>query len=212
MPVRTAPVPAERVLYQTSKRLLDLAGAVFGLMFFFLLLGPVAAAIRLDSKGPVFFIQTRVGQYGRRFKFIKFRTMAVDAHVRQWELNGLNETGGPTFKLARDPRVTRVGQWLRRASLDEVPQFWNVLKGEMSLVGPRPPLLHEVGQYDAVQKIRMTVPQGMTGLWQVRGRSGLKFDQMVNLDVHYALHACFPLDLRILWLTLPTVWRGRGAV
>jgi lipopolysaccharide/colanic/teichoic acid biosynthesis glycosyltransferase len=136
----------------------------------------------------------------------------VGAHHRQWELNALNETGGVTFKVSRDPRITRVGKWLRRSSLDEIPQFWNVLKGEMSLVGPRPPLLHEVGHYDRNQQIRMTVPQGLTGLWQVRGRSSLGFDKMVDLDVQYALHADINLDLRILAMTLPVVFRGRGAV
>jgi lipopolysaccharide/colanic/teichoic acid biosynthesis glycosyltransferase len=138
--------------------------------------------------------------------------MAVNAHQRQWELDAQNETGGVTFKVSRDPRITRIGKWLRRSSLDEVPQFWNVLKGEMSLVGPRPPLLHEVGRYDRNQQIRMTVPQGLTGLWQVRGRSTLGFDKMVDLDVQYALHANLNLDLQILALTLPVVFRGRGAV
>jgi len=201
-----------RALYRFSKRLTDVAGSFVGLAFFFVLFLPIAFFIRADSKGPIFFVQTRVGHYGRRFKFIKFRTMAVNAHVKQWELDKLNETGGLTFKLANDPRVTRVGKFLRRTSLDEIPQFWNVMKGEMSLVGPRPPLLHEVGRYDDTQKIRMTVPQGLTGLWQVRGRSGLKFDQMVDLDVHYALHANFILDFRILLATLPTVLRRQGAV
>jgi lipopolysaccharide/colanic/teichoic acid biosynthesis glycosyltransferase len=157
-------------------------------------------------------VQTRVGQYGHRFKFIKFRTMKVGAHLRQWELDDLNESGGITFKLSNDPRITRVGRFLRRTSLDEMPQFWNVLRGDMSLVGPRPPLLREVSQYNEIQKVRMSVPQGMTGLWQVRGRSNLKFDDMVDLDVHYALHASLAIDLKILLATFPTVLLGRGAV
>jgi lipopolysaccharide/colanic/teichoic acid biosynthesis glycosyltransferase len=168
--------------------------------------------IKCDSRGPVFFIQTRVGQYGQRFKFIKFRTMLVGAHQRQWELDDLNESGGLTFKLRDDPRVTRAGRLLRRTSLDEMPQFWNVLRGDMSLVGPRPPLLREVSSYNDIQKVRMTVPQGMTGLWQVRGRSNLRFEEMVDLDVYYALHPSLRLDMKILMATFPTVLFGRGAV
>jgi lipopolysaccharide/colanic/teichoic acid biosynthesis glycosyltransferase len=191
---------------------LDIVGSLFGLSLLFLLFPLLAFWIKWDSPGPVFFVQTRVGQYGQRFKFIKFRTMAVGAHHKQWELDGLNETGGLTFKVANDPRVTRIGRLLRQSSLDELPQFWNVLKGEMSLVGPRPPLLHEVGRYGDAQKVRMTVPQGMTGLWQVRGRSRLGFDAMVDLDSYYALHASMALDCKILFLTLPTVLGRRGAV
>ena len=138
--------------------------------------------------------------------------MRVGAHTRQWELDDLNESGGLTFKMARDPRVTRMGGFLRRTSLDELPQFWNVLRGDMSLVGPRPPLLREVDNYNDIQKVRMTVPQGMTGLWQVRGRSRLRFDAMVDLDVWYALHPSVRLDLKILLATFPTVLFGRGAV
>jgi len=187
-------------------------GALVGLLIFFLLFPFLALLIKLDSSGPTFFIQTRVGQYGRRFKFVKLRTMHVDAHIKQWELDEFNETGGLTFKMTRDPRVTRIGKWLRRSSLDEMPQFWNVLRGEMSLVGPRPPLLREVAQYDDHQRLRLTVPQGMTGLWQIRGRSGLRFGDMTNLDAWYALHASYPIDLYILVRTFPIVLLGRGAL
>ena len=199
-------------VYRALKRLVDIVGALFGLMALFCVFGILVLFIKLDSRGPIFFVQTRVGQYGHRFKFIKFRTMKVGAHLRQWELDDLNESGGITFKLSKDPRITRVGRFLRRSSLDEMPQFWNVLRGDMSLVGPRPPLLREVSQYNDIQKVRMTVPQGMTGLWQVRGRSNLKFDDMVDLDVHYALHASMAIDLKILMATFPTVFLGRGAV
>jgi lipopolysaccharide/colanic/teichoic acid biosynthesis glycosyltransferase len=198
--------------YRAGKRALDIAGALAGLMFLFLLFPFMVVLIKFDSRGPIFFVQTRVGQYGQRFKFVKFRTMRVGAHQQQWELDNLNESGGLTFKLSNDPRVTRVGRFLRRTSLDEVPQFWNVLRGEMSLVGPRPPLLREVSQYTDLQKVRMTVPQGMTGLWQVRGRSRLKFDDMVDLDLYYALHPSLRLDAKILMATIPTVLFGRGAV
>jgi lipopolysaccharide/colanic/teichoic acid biosynthesis glycosyltransferase len=198
--------------YRGVKRLVDIVGSLLGLMALFLLFFFLVALIKIDSRGPIFFVQTRVGQYGHRFKFIKFRTMKVGAHLRQWELDNLNESGGLTFKLHNDPRITRVGRILRRTSLDEIPQFWNVLRGEMSLVGPRPPLLREVSQYNDIQKVRMTVPQGMTGLWQVRGRSNLKFDDMVDLDVYYALHPSLSIDLKILMATFPTVFLGRGAV
>jgi lipopolysaccharide/colanic/teichoic acid biosynthesis glycosyltransferase len=209
---RTSGKGLSRSGYRAAKRMLDIAGAISGLLALFCLFPVLVLLIKIDSRGPVFFVQTRVGQYGHRFKFIKFRTMRVGAHQQQWELDNLNESGGLTFKLRDDPRVTRVGRFLRRTSLDEMPQFWNVLRGEMSLVGPRPPLLREVSQYNDIQKVRMTVPQGMTGLWQVRGRSNLKFDDMVDLDVWYALHPSMSIDLKILMATFPTVFLGRGAV
>jgi len=198
--------------YCAGKRILDILGALAGLMILFVLFPFMVALIKFDSRGPIFFVQTRVGQYGHRFKFIKFRTMRVGAHQQQWELDNLNESGGLTFKLSNDPRITKMGRFLRRTSLDEMPQFWNVLRGDMSLVGPRPPLLREVSQYNDIQKVRMTVPQGMTGLWQVRGRSKLKFSDMVDLDVYYALHPSLVIDMKILMATIPTVLFGRGAV
>lgn len=193
------------------KRGIDIVGALFGLVLLFLLFPFVALAIKLNSRGPVLFVQTRVGRYGQRFKFIKFRTMHVRAHLRQWDLDNLNEAGSVTFKMTSDPRITAVGRYLRRTSIDEMPQFWNVLMGEMSLVGPRPPLLREVPQYDDLQKVRMSVPQGMTGLWQVRGRSLLHFSDMIDLDVYYALNPSLSLDFRIMMATLPAVLCGRGA-
>jgi len=198
--------------YKVFKRSFDILGSIVGLMLLFLAFPILVILIKMDSSGPIFFIQTRVGQYGHRFKFIKFRTMKVGSFQKQWEVDNLNESGGLTFKLQNDPRITKFGKFLRRSSMDEFPQFWNVLLGQMTLVGPRPPLLREVGQYNNIQKVRMTVPQGMTGLWQVRGRSNLKFDQMVDLDVYYALHASLVLDLKILLITFPTVFFGRGAV
>jgi lipopolysaccharide/colanic/teichoic acid biosynthesis glycosyltransferase len=197
--------------YGVIKRIVDIIGSLIGLLVFILLLPVIALLIKLDSPGPVFFFQTRIGQYGRKIKFIKFRTMIVDAHLKQSELDTLNETNGLTFKIAHDPRVTRVGKWLRKTSLDELPQFWIVLTGGMSLVGPRPPLVTEVDRYDEIQKIRLSVPQGITGLWQVHGRSKLEFSEMVNLDTFYALHASSRLDLKILFYTFPAVVLGRGA-
>ncbi len=190
---------------------MDLAGGLLGTLILFLLMPIIAFFIKLESKGPIFFFQTRVGQYGRTFKFIKFRTMIVDAHVKQGELDQFNETGGVTFKMSKDPRITKVGKWLRRTSLDEIPQFWLVLLGKMSLVGPRPPLIGEVERYDDYQKIRMTVPQGMSGLWQVKGRSNTKFSQMANLDVYYAQNCSFLMDISIILKTFPVIFFGRGA-
>ncbi len=181
------------------------------MLFLFTILPLIALFIKFDSPGPLFFFQTRVGRYGKKFQFIKFRTMEVNAHTNQWELDMFNETAGLTFKMKNDPRITRVGKVLRKTSLDELPQLWSILLGHMSLVGPRPPLLKEFEHYDSKQNLRMTVPQGLTGLWQVRGRSTLGFDDMVDLDVKYALHTSYWLDLKIILYTIPTVLLGRGA-
>lgn len=208
----TATEAAHDFAYRLVKRATDILGALVGLLILFLAFPFLILLIKHDSPGPIFFVQTRVGQYGQRFKFIKFRTMRVGAHLKQWELDNLNESGGLTFKMAHDPRITRLGSFLRRTSLDEMPQFWNVLRGDMSLVGPRPPLLREVTHYNEMQKVRMTVPQGMTGLWQVRGRSKLQFEDMVDLDIWYALNPSIRLDFKILLATFPTVFFGRGAV
>jgi lipopolysaccharide/colanic/teichoic acid biosynthesis glycosyltransferase len=201
----------QQAWYPTLKRGIDVLGGLVGLLFLFFVFPILAVAIKVNSRGPIFFIQTRVGQYGKKFKFVKFRTMVVDAHQKQWELDNFNETGGVTFKMSNDPRVTSLGFWLRRSSLDETPQFWNVLRGDMSLVGPRPPLIGEVERYNDMQRIRMTVPQGMTGLWQIRGRSGLRFKDMTDLDSYYAKHANLWIDATILGMTLPVVLFGRGA-
>jgi lipopolysaccharide/colanic/teichoic acid biosynthesis glycosyltransferase len=198
-------------MYAVLKRILDLCVAVPGVLFLAAITLPVGLAIQLTSYGPVFFHQTRVGKNGRRFRLHKFRTMVLDAALTQEQLDQLNETTGPTFKIKADPRVTGVGRFLRKFSLDEVPQFWNVLKGDMSIVGPRPPLVHEVMSYGPRELRRLTVPQGLTGLWQVSGRSQLKFHQMINLDLAYLERLSIWLDLKILLLTVPTVLRGKGA-
>lgn len=199
-------------MYHPVKRLLDIFGALTGMLGLVALLPFLALAIRLNSSGPVFFVQTRVGKNGRKFRFIKLRTMSVDSDLPDTMLDLINETGGITFKSARDPRVTRVGRWLRNLSLDELPQFINVLRGDMSLVGPRPPLVSEVERYSETQMLRLSVPQGMTGLWQVLGRSLLKFEEMVDLDLYYIKNASLTLDLWILALTIPAVLLRRGAM
>jgi len=192
------------------KRLMDLAGAVVGLIATGFLLPFIALAIKLDSSGPVFFSQERVGQNGRRFRMYKFRTMRERAHDEQESLAERNEMRGPIFKVANDPRVTRVGKWLRRLSLDELPQFWNVLKGEMSLVGTRPPTPQEVEQYELWHYRRISIRPGMTGLWQVRGRGRIKdFDEIVRLDLKYVDEWSLALDVKVLLRTLLNFARGQ---
>jgi exopolysaccharide biosynthesis polyprenyl glycosylphosphotransferase len=168
-------------------------------------------AIRLDSPGPVIFRQTRIGRNGRPFEFLKFRTMVTDAEQRKAELMEYNERPGAAFKMKNDPRRTRVGAWLRRSSLDEIPQFWNVLRGEMSLVGPRPAIPEEVALYEVWQRRRLEVMPGCTGLWQVTGRSNTTFEEMVRLDIYYAEHWSLAMDIRILLLTVPAIVTARGA-
>ncbi len=170
----------------------------------------VAVAVRSDG-GPVFFRQTRVGRHGETFKMIKFRSMVVDAEHLRAELLLFNEGGGPLFKMRRDPRVTRVGNWLRRYSLDELPQLINVLDGSMSLVGPRPPLPDEVDKYSRETHRRLHVRPGLTGLWQVSGRSDLSWEESIRLDLRYVENWSLALDALILWKTVGAVVRGDGA-
>lgn len=193
------------------KRVFDLCGAVLGLILGAPLFAIIALAIKLDSPGPVFFKQTRVGKNHRQFRIIKFRSMRVGAEQEQQKLQELNEADGPLFKIRDDPRLTRVGAILRRTSLDELPQVFNVIRGEMSLVGPRPPVPDEVTRYQPWHMQRLTVPGGMTGLWQVSGRSELTFDEMVLLDIYYIEHWSPWLDLQILLRTVPKVLLATGA-
>ncbi len=188
---------------------LGLAGLVGLLLSPFLAL--IAVAIKLDSPGPVIYAQTRVGRNGRLFSCYKFRSMVDHADQMQDELADRNEASGPLFKVRDDPRRTRVGRFLRRWSLDELPQLWNVLRGEMSLVGPRPNLPSEVAQYQEWHKKRLLASPGITGLWQVSGRSDLTFDEMVLLDVYYVENWSIGLDLSILLRSLPAVLRAKGA-
>jgi len=171
----------------------------------------IALAIRLDDGGPVLFRQTRVGRGGSEFSLLKFRSMAPDAEARRLTLGVMNERTGPVFKIRRDPRITRVGRLLRRWSLDELPQLFNVLRGDMSLVGPRPALPSEVARYSDLQRERLSVPPGLTGLWQVSGRASLSFERSVELDLFYVHHRSLALNLRLLARTLPAVLSGRGA-
>ncbi|HTY08268.1 MAG TPA: sugar transferase [Candidatus Edwardsbacteria bacterium] len=193
------------------KRAMDIVLATLGLLVIapaFLL---IMALIVIDSPGWPFYRQLRLGERERPFWLIKFRTMLRDADKMKQQLSQQNEADGPIFKIRNDPRITKVGRWLRRLSLDELPQLINVLKGEMSLVGPRPPLPAEVARYKEWQKKRLDGPQGMTGLWQISGRSELAFEEMVLLDIYYLEHWSPILDLEILFKTIPVVMLGKGA-
>lgn len=194
-----------------GKRLLDVVLASLGLVATLPFLLAIMIAIRLDSPGPVIFVQDRVGKRGRRFRFFKFRSMFVDAEKRRAEIESRNEVDGPVFKMRKDPRVTKVGAFLRRTSLDELPQLVNVLKGEMSLVGPRPPLPREVEAYRPGDMVRLSVKPGLTCLWQIRGRSTLGFDTWMEYDREYVRNLSPWLDLSILVRTVWAVISCRGA-
>ncbi len=194
-----------------AKRVLDVAVAGLFLLLFAWLYLLLAVLIKATSPGPVLFRQERVGLNGRRFTFYKFRSMVADAEARRADVEHLNEMDGPVFKAAGDPRITRVGRWLRKFSLDELPQMWNVLTGEMSLVGPRPPVPTEVEQYETWQRRRLSMRPGLTCLWQVSGRNEIDFRQWMELDLQYIDAWSFGLDLVILLRTVPAVLLGRGA-
>jgi exopolysaccharide biosynthesis polyprenyl glycosylphosphotransferase len=193
------------------KRALDVVLVSLGLIAISPLLALLAVLIKLDSRGPVFYGQVRVGKDGRHFRMLKFRSMVVNADRLKAELQHQNEASGPMFKMRRDPRVTRVGRFIRRWSLDELPQLFNVLRGDMSLVGPRPPVPSEVAQYEDWQLGRLRAVPGVTGLWQVSGRSEVSFHDMVRLDLHYIRNWSLALDIEILLRTIPAVLTSRGA-
>jgi exopolysaccharide biosynthesis polyprenyl glycosylphosphotransferase len=196
---------------EALKRLLDIVLSALGLVALLPIWLAIMVAIRLDSPGPAIFIQERVGIHGRRFRFYKFRSMYADAEQRLAEVLAHNETDGPVFKMRNDPRISRVGAFLRRTSLDEMPQLINVLKGEMSLVGPRPPLPREVEQYRPGDIVRLSVKPGLTCLWQVSGRSQVGFDQWMEYDREYVRNMSLWLDLQILLRTVWVVISCRGA-
>ncbi|WP_093029671.1 sugar transferase [Thiocapsa roseopersicina] len=194
------------------KRTLDilLAGPLFILLL--PIFGLLVLAIRLESPGPALFKQTRVGRWGQIFTMYKFRSMYMDAEARKAELLAENEmSGGVTFKMQRDPRITRIGRFIRKASIDELPQLWNVIKGDMSLVGPRPPVPAEVDEYSLSDRRRLEVTPGITCIWQVSGRSDIPFPEQVELDVRYIESQSLLTDLKLLWQTVPAVLFGRGA-
>lgn len=194
------------------KRCIDIFGGMVGLLITAILTPFIAAAIKLDSKGPVFFAQIRIGKNGRRFKMYKFRSMYIDAEERKKELASQNEMQGLMFKMENDPRITRVGKILRKTSLDELPQFFNILKGDMSLVGTRPPTCDEFEKYDIEYRRRLSITPGLTGMWQVSGRSDITdFDEVVKLDLEYIDNWSISLDIKILFQTVAVVLFGKGS-
>jgi len=196
---------------QVLKRMVDILFSLTVLIVISPLLGLIALIIKMDSDGPVFFGQERVGKNGRIFTLYKFRSMTQDAEIQRDLIQDLNEADGPLFKIKDDPRLTGAGRWLRRFSLDELPQLYNVLRGDMSLVGPRPALAEEVEKYQPWHRRRLEIAPGITGLWQVSGRSDLPFDEMALLDIYYAERWNPALDFKILLRTIPTVILGDGA-
>lgn len=195
-----------------GKRLLDLVVGSVALALAAPAIAAAAVAVKLDSPGPVFHRAVRVGRGGRKFTFLKLRSMQVGAEELRGLLLHLNpQAQGPAFKLHNDPRVTRVGRFLRKTSLDELPQLWHVLQGSMSLVGPRPPFPEEVEKYEPWMLRRLSVRPGLTCLWQIRGRSDLSFDEWMRLDLEYVDRSSLLLDLQILALTLPAVLSAKGA-
>jgi lipopolysaccharide/colanic/teichoic acid biosynthesis glycosyltransferase len=215
-------IPPKR-LPRAAKRLMDIVGSLMALLLGLPLLIAIAIAIKLTSKGPVLFCQERLGQYGKKFNFLKFRSMSVnnDSSIHEEYIksfianaNGSSQTaeGPTTYKIAADPRITHLGRFLRKTSLDELPQFVNVLNGDMSLVGPRPPVLYEAERYHVWHRTRLLAAKpGLTGLWQVAGRSRVKFDDMVRMDLKYATSWSLWLDIKILLRTPLAVVSGNGA-
>jgi len=195
------------------KRGIDIVGATLAVILLSPVLIATAIAVKMTSPGPVLFIQPRYGFNRRRFPMYKFRTMVVDAEQRMKDIEHLNEAAGPIFKIKKDPRLTKIGSFLREASLDELPQLFNVLLGHMSLVGPRPMSVRDVSRFsEATLMRRFSVLPGMTGLWQVSGRSSLTFTDWIALDLKYIDNWSLTEDLRILLITVPVVVRGRGAM
>ncbi len=199
------------VWQRALKRAMDLLVIVILGIPILLLTAVITIAIKLDSPGPIIYAGERIGRGGKPFKMYKFRSMVIDADQQKNALKALNEADGPLFKMRNDPRLTRIGKWLRKTSLDELPQFYNVLLGTMSLVGPRPPLPEEVEEYKPWQRQRLSVIGGITGLWQVSGRSDLTFDELCLLDIYYIENWSLSLDIRIMLQTIPYTLFGRGA-
>jgi lipopolysaccharide/colanic/teichoic acid biosynthesis glycosyltransferase len=197
--------------HKILKRVLDIAGALIGLIF----LGPfillLALAVKLDSAGSAFFLQERIGENGRRFKMIKLRSMRASAERERSLVMVANSSSSPTLKISDDPRVTRLGRWLRRWSLDELPQLWNVLRGDMSLVGPRPEESAVVAGYSDWHRQRLAIKPGLTGPMQINGRGLLSLDERVRLELNYIENYSIWLDLEILIKTIPAVLSGWGA-
>ena len=200
------------LIYLFIKRLMDIVGASIGIILTAPIMLVVAILVKLeDPKGPILFSQIRNGEYPKTFKMYKFRSMYVDAEERLEEIMHLNEQSGPAFKIKDDPRITKVGKFIRKTSLDELPQLFNVLKGDMSLVGPRPALPREVEQYTSYQRQRLLVKPGLTCIWQVSGRNNIGFDEWVELDIKYIKTRNLWLDIKLILLTIPAMLGDENA-
>ncbi|WP_201298473.1 sugar transferase [Arthrobacter sp. 9AX] len=211
LPLMHVDIPQYSGAKHVLKRVMDVAAALTALLVLSPVLLVLALTVRLDSPGPVFFRQDRIGKGGSVFGMFKFRSMVVDAEARLAELNAQNQGAGVLFKMRDDPRVTRCGRWMRKYSLDELPQLWNVVLGHMSMVGPRPPLDREVSAYERHTHRRLLIKPGITGLWQINGRSDLSWDEAVRLDLYYVENWSIAGDLLILWRTFRAVIRPSGA-
>lgn len=197
--------------YYFIKRMIDCIGALCGILILSPVMIIVAIWIKLDSKGPVFFAQNRVGQDGKGFKMYKFRSMCTDAELLLDKLKEKNEMSGPMFKIKEDPRVTKVGRFIRNTSIDELPQLFNILKGEMSIVGPRPSLPKEVAQFTSFQKQRLIAKPGLTCYWQVRGRSDVNFEEWMEMDVEYLRDRSTFVDIGLIFKTVGVLFGDEGA-
>lgn len=197
--------------YEKIKRFFDICLSTAALVILSPLLLVIAILIYLEDKGPVIYSQTRVGKDGRAFKLYKFRSMCVDADEKLKDLQKLNERDGPVFKIRDDPRVTKVGKFIRKTCIDELPQLVNIIKGDMSIVGPRPPLPNEVEQYNSYQKQRLLVVPGLTCYWQIQKGEETTFDEWVELDLKYIKERSILLDFRLILLTFKVILSGKGA-
>lgn len=197
--------------YELMKRFIDILGSVFGIILLLPLFIIVSLAIKIESEGPVLFIQKRCGKDGRLFKMYKFRSMVCNAEEKLGDLMHMNEMSGPVFKIKDDPRITKVGNFIRRTSIDELPQLVNVLKGDMSLVGPRPPIDREVLKYTEYEKQRLLIKPGLTCYWQVSGRNGIDFDEWVNLDIKYIVERNLWVDIKLILKTILVLFGDKNA-
>ena len=209
--VNVRSTPDKGLAWKIIKRSMDVVGSLLGLILTSPIMLGVAIAVKRCDGGPALFSQTRVGKNGKEFKMYKFRSMYIDAEQRLAELQKFNEVDGPAFKMENDPRITKVGKFIRRTSLDELPQLWNVLKGDMSIVGPRPPLPREVVQYNDWDWGRLAVKPGLTCYWQVSGRSDVSFDEWMKLDLQYVEEQGFWTDVKVIFKTVGVVVLGKGA-
>ncbi|MFC0525307.1 sugar transferase [Pontibacillus salicampi] len=199
-------------IYPFNKRIIDIIGSTIGIIFLFWLFLIIAIIIKMeDPKGPVIFKQKRIGKHGSEFNMYKFRSMVTNAEELLKNLKSESDVTGAMFKMKHDPRVTRIGKFIRKTSIDELPQLWNVLVGNMSLVGPRPPLEKEVMEYSEYDKTRLKVKPGCTGLWQISGRSNIGFKEMVELDLKYINERNTLLDIKIIFRTIKVIFLSEGA-